>query len=255
MSEEGASAVAGPGPSSAANKRAANVTTTIITQDGVDSARVGACSNCRSRKIKCSGDRPICRSCAKNNQTCDYPLHISRKRKDRESSSKRHSEGVGGAEAGKRSFYNSSEPTRTSTSASGFRPDGPSGQALPDYPVNNFFPTIDFGVDSLSFQTQQADPDGLPIDNAWLENFLSYDFGNDLPLSVPGVGQAGAGGGGGMGPMGVPQNGGSASTNPLSTSPSGIGDGSQKGKSKAKFRVPYFRSVLSVSIRTSGEAC
>lgn len=56
-----------------------------------------ACLNCRSRKIKCSGDRPMCKACVKAGKQsgamatpCDYPTgHAKRKRKvDRESGSR-----------------------------------------------------------------------------------------------------------------------------------------------------------------------
>lgn len=128
----------------------------------------------------------------------------------------------------------------------GFRSDGGTGQAIPDYPINNLFPTVDFGVDPLLFQTQQADPAGIPLDNAWLENFLAYDFVNDLPLA--GIGSSGSGTAGGLGQMPIHQNGSSLSSGLHSTSPSGLGDGSQKGKNKAKFRVPYFRYVAILTL-------
>ncbi|WWC70480.1 uncharacterized protein I206_104431 [Kwoniella pini CBS 10737] len=40
-----------------------------------------ACVACRARKIKCSGDRPVCVTCAKSSQTCIYNPHAKRKRK------------------------------------------------------------------------------------------------------------------------------------------------------------------------------
>ncbi|OCF40432.1 hypothetical protein I317_05735 [Kwoniella heveanensis CBS 569] len=42
-----------------------------------------ACSACRARKVKCSGDKPVCITCAKTNQTCIYTPHAKRKRKVR----------------------------------------------------------------------------------------------------------------------------------------------------------------------------
>lgn len=218
-------ATPGPGPSTTANKRAANVTTTIVGQDGIDSARVGACSNCRSRKIKCSGDRPICKTCAKNGQSCEYPLHVSRKRKDRDSSSRRPTEGY------KRSVSASDQPQ--------VQFGGNVGDlGILQHQSNNFFPTFDFGIDPIALQSQ-SDPAGLPVDNAWLENFLAYDFGNAMP---PAQGLAQPIGPGGQ--AGVTD--GQAAVNAASTTSSGIGEGGSKGKHKAKFRVPYFRYVLAL---------
>lgn len=239
------SALARPGPSSTANKRASTtVTTTVVGQDGIDSARVGACSNCRSRKIKCSGDRPTCKTCAKNNQQCDYPLHISRKRKDRESSSKRQPEGVRVGQG-----TGDVKDTRLDGTDASYRSDAlttrnESYHAHPSNHNNSFYPTLDFGIDPLTFQTQtQSDPAGIPLDNAWLENFLAYDFNNDIS-SVAGQNLGQAGGQAGMSGQletGVPNYAGQTAYNPPSASSSGMGDGGSKGKSKAKFRVPYFR--------------
>lgn len=39
-----------------------------------------ACSACRARKIKCSGDKPICTTCAKGSVQCEYPVVRKRKR-------------------------------------------------------------------------------------------------------------------------------------------------------------------------------
>ncbi|KJE00782.1 hypothetical protein I311_05579 [Cryptococcus gattii NT-10] len=39
-----------------------------------------ACSACRARKIKCSGDKPICTTCAKGSVQCEYPIVRKRKR-------------------------------------------------------------------------------------------------------------------------------------------------------------------------------
>lgn len=232
------SAVAGPGPSSVANKRAlSTVTTTVVSQDGIDSARVGACSNCRSRKIKCSGDRPTCKTCAKNNQQCDYPLHVSRKRKDRESSSKRQPEAVG-AEYVRGSVSDGVDHARTDS----YGPASlPSQGSYPNLHVNTSYPTLNFGIDPLTLQTQ-TDPAGVHFDNAWLENFLAYDFNNDFSAVAASQG------------MGLSQEGMDEQRkpdhesyarqtvyNPPSNPLSGSGDGSSRTKSKAKFKVPYFR--------------
>lgn len=39
-----------------------------------------ACNACRARKIKCSGDKPICTTCAKGSVRCEYPIVRKRKR-------------------------------------------------------------------------------------------------------------------------------------------------------------------------------
>ncbi|EAL20935.1 hypothetical protein CNBE0020 [Cryptococcus deneoformans B-3501A] len=39
-----------------------------------------ACNACRARKIKCSGDKPICTTCAKGSVRCEYPTVRKRKR-------------------------------------------------------------------------------------------------------------------------------------------------------------------------------
>lgn len=33
-----------------------------------------ACSSCRSRKVKCSGEQPVCRQCRELDLACHYPL-------------------------------------------------------------------------------------------------------------------------------------------------------------------------------------
>ena len=44
---------------------------------------VTACNTCRSRKIKCSGVRPTCQTCAKSGQSCIYPAGSKRRRENR----------------------------------------------------------------------------------------------------------------------------------------------------------------------------
>ncbi|WVF71755.1 hypothetical protein IAT40_006563 [Kwoniella sp. CBS 6097] len=63
-----------------------NINTTAVRQD--EEADKGsrapiACSACRARKVKCSGDKPVCVTCAKTSQTCIYTPHAKRKRKVR----------------------------------------------------------------------------------------------------------------------------------------------------------------------------
>lgn len=221
------SSPAGPGPSTTAQtqqKRSSVVTTTITNNDGSESARVGACSNCRTRKIKCSGDRPICKTCAKNNQECDYPLHISRKRKGKEadkngSSSKRRQSSV----------KDMATPAVHDFPTPAFVNDGHG------FTESNQFPILDFTADSLPLHGQNG-YDGTPIDNTWLESFLAYDFGNEVPLPlqslaphmVTGVGQAQVN----MGVVGPPRVGEDSNVR---------GEPLGKRTSQAKFRVPYFR--------------
>ena len=218
---------AGPGPSTTAQarKKSSVVTTTITTDDGSESARVGACSNCRSRKIKCSGDRPICKTCAKNNQECDYPLHISRKRKGKSEADKT------GASASK----------RRQSSVNDLGTPAPHNYSTPAFPNdssfhvnNNQFPILDFTADSLPLHTQNG-YDGVPVDNAWLESFLAYDFGDEVPLPLQSlVPETKIGMEGGLADMGSARM---------------VGDMNIKEepiarrRSQAKFRVPYFRYV------------
>lgn len=229
------SAQAGPGPSTAAQKRSSLVTTTITNDDGSESARVGACSNCRTRKIRCSGDRPICKTCAKNNQECDYPLHISRKRKgkDGHSGSKRPPKTIGNTEEGRQQSTSRSmetpQPFQT-YSTPVLMPD-------PNLLVNNQFPTLDFTANSLPLNNYNGF-DGTQVDNAWLESFLAYDFGDEVPLPLPLHGhQAWSGVDGGQrtadggGPSHMMQD---AHIEPA-TGPAPL--------KQAKFRVPYFRYV------------
>lgn len=228
------SAQAGPGPSSAANaKRRSTVTTTIVKDDGSDSARIGACSNCRSRKIKCSGDKPICKMCAKYSQECEYPIHVSRKRKDRES-------GPHKPEAGSQGKPKETRKRRMSSMEAGpFKAEDLGVNPLHfehSMPVNNFFPTLDFTADSVPIQNPSTF-DGTLIDDSWLENFLTYDFGSETPMPLQGNGMAP--------PNSVahamhPQN----QNRRPSTDPPAIGrsgSASHSDKKAAKFRVPYFR--------------
>jgi len=226
QADDYASAQAGPGPSTTAQaqKRSSVVTTTITNTDGSESARVGACSNCRTRKIKCSGDRPICKTCAKNNQDCEYPLHISRKRKGKE----------GEKNGGKSS-------KRRQTSMQDIATPAPNGYSTPAFahdphiPTDiNQFPILDFTADSLPLHGQNG-YDGTPIDNAWLESFLAYDFGDEVPLPLQSLAPhttTGMDGIHGDKGAGLTRIGGESNVRgtPISKRPS-----------QAKFRVPYFR--------------
>lgn len=40
-----------------------------------------ACSSCRSRKVKCSGEQPICRQCRELNLSCHYPMGYNERMK------------------------------------------------------------------------------------------------------------------------------------------------------------------------------
>jgi hypothetical protein len=40
----------------------------------------GACSYCRQRKVRCSGDRPRCTACLRHGRDCTYMPHNTRKR-------------------------------------------------------------------------------------------------------------------------------------------------------------------------------
>jgi hypothetical protein len=218
---------AGPGPSTAAQarKRSSVVTTTITNDNGSESARVGACSNCRSRKIKCSGDRPVCKTCAKNNQDCDYPLHISRKRKGREAEKT-------GASTSKRRQSSTKDvgtPTTHYYPTPAFRNDS-------TYHVNdNQFPILDFTADSLPLHTQNG-YDGAPVDNAWLESFLAYDFGDEIPLPLQSLAPQTSSG------MEVGQmDMGTAGSARMDGDTDVKGESLPKRRSQAKFRVPYFR--------------
>jgi hypothetical protein len=56
---------------------------TIDLQDYKSARTSLACNHCRSRKIKCSGDRPVCSACIKsgNGETCEYPQGHAKRRK------------------------------------------------------------------------------------------------------------------------------------------------------------------------------
>ena len=81
----------------------------------VDTSRSGACSACRARKIKCSGERPTCVTCRRNEIGCTYIAHVDRKRKKKDD--------VDGHSHGKRS----------SSSAHKIRDHRSSGQAAVSY--------------------------------------------------------------------------------------------------------------------------
>lgn len=40
-----------------------------------------ACSSCRSRKVKCSGEQPVCRQCRELDLACHYPLGYNERMK------------------------------------------------------------------------------------------------------------------------------------------------------------------------------
>lgn len=40
-----------------------------------------ACSSCRSRKVKCSGQQPVCRQCRELDLACHYPLGFNERMK------------------------------------------------------------------------------------------------------------------------------------------------------------------------------
>lgn len=56
---------------------------TVDLQDYKSARTSLACNGCRSRKIKCSGDRPVCSACTKsgNGETCEYPQGHAKRRK------------------------------------------------------------------------------------------------------------------------------------------------------------------------------
>jgi hypothetical protein len=219
---------AGPGPSTTAQarKKSSVVTTTITTDNGSESARVGACSNCRSRKIKCSGDRPICKTCAKNNQDCDYPLHISRKRKGKSEADK---PGAGASKRRQSSINDLGTPAVHNHATPALLNDSNS------YVNNNQFPILDFTADSLPLHTQNG-YDGAPVDNAWLESFLAYDFGDEIPLPLQSLAPQTANG------MQAGQvDMGSAGSARMDGDTNIKGEPLAKRRSQAKYRVPYFR--------------
>lgn len=237
-SNHDSSGEAGPGPSTTANaRRRSTVTTTIVNSDGSDAARIGACSNCRSRKIKCSGDKPVCKMCAKYSQECEYPIHVSRKRKDRDPRTGRAEE-IPGSHGKAR---NSSKRRTTATEA-GIADIG----GLNVHPahfehspaVDNFFPTLDFTADSVPIHNPGTF-DGTLIDDSWLESFLTYDFGSETPTGIRGDGS--------FPPSSVGNNFNQQSHARLEKNVAPTagrnGSASHSEKKGAKFRVPYFRSV------------
>ncbi|KAG7527766.1 hypothetical protein FFLO_06608 [Filobasidium floriforme] len=56
---------------------------TVDLQDYKSARTSLACNHCRSRKIKCSGDRPVCSACTKSGagETCQYPQGHAKRRK------------------------------------------------------------------------------------------------------------------------------------------------------------------------------
>ncbi|KAH8083490.1 hypothetical protein HD553DRAFT_342712 [Filobasidium floriforme] len=56
---------------------------TVDLQDSKSARTSLACNHCRSRKIKCSGDRPVCSACTKSGagETCQYPQGHAKRRK------------------------------------------------------------------------------------------------------------------------------------------------------------------------------
>jgi hypothetical protein len=56
---------------------------TVDLQDYKSARTSLACNGCRSRKVKCSGDRPVCSACTKsgNGETCEYPRGHAKRRK------------------------------------------------------------------------------------------------------------------------------------------------------------------------------
>ncbi|WVQ99144.1 hypothetical protein IAU59_006276 [Kwoniella sp. CBS 9459] len=74
------------GPSRDSTLDQTNINPDLKQDDEVDKASPRApiaCSACRARKVKCSGDKPVCATCAKSNQTCIYTPHVKRKRRVR----------------------------------------------------------------------------------------------------------------------------------------------------------------------------
>lgn len=118
MSGDQQNAVAGPSSQSSQPRRS-------ILQD--DNGRSGACANCRSRKVKCSGDRPICATCAKGKLDCHYPQHVSRKRKDRPDATSAAADGSKGRSAGTSSEGQPPSARRDAGNFDGISPLQPDG--------------------------------------------------------------------------------------------------------------------------------
>lgn len=50
----------------------------VVTQTTEESFKSIACYSCRKRKIKCSRLYPTCHNCAQNQQTCAYPVRVTK---------------------------------------------------------------------------------------------------------------------------------------------------------------------------------
>lgn len=75
---------------------------TVDLQDYKSARTSLACNHCRSRKVKCSGDRPVCSACIKsgNGETCEYPQGHAKRRKRTAMESECEPEAGGKAEQG-----------------------------------------------------------------------------------------------------------------------------------------------------------
>jgi hypothetical protein len=94
---------------------------------------------------------------------------------------------------------------------------------------------LDFTADSLPLHTQNG-YDGAPVDNAWLESFLAYDFGDEIPLPLQSLAPQTSSG------MEVGQmDMGTAGSARMDGDTDVKGESLPKRRSQAKFRVPYFR--------------
>jgi hypothetical protein len=171
--------------------------------------------------------------CAKYDQVCEYPIHVSRKKRDKEDREMAAEE-----RARAEIKHEHDRKPRTAPMDVGQLGMG----TMPSYhdnslPVNNFFPTLDFTADSVPIHNPSAF-DGTAIDETWLENFLSYDIGAQTPMQLPDTGQF------------YPNPHANANVDrrpharptPAETPAIGRnGSTSQSDKKAAKFRVPYFR--------------
>lgn len=174
----------------------------------------------------------MCKMCAKYDQACEYPIHVSRKKRDKEDR---------GVAAGAKAWAENGIDRRTSSIDTGARrADGLSNTSLyldNSVPVNNFFPTLDFTADSVPFHNPSAF-DGTTIDESWLENFLSYDIASAKPTHLNGSGEVYS-----SSPIDAKSHQpGHLRPTPIETPVIGrSGSASQSDKKSAKFRVPYFR--------------
>ncbi|RSL82099.1 hypothetical protein CEP52_017045 [Fusarium oligoseptatum] len=67
-----------PSPSPAPDVEMSASSASGPRQAGRGARRYGfACARCKSRKIKCSGDQPVCKSCQKNGEDCVWPSQDS----------------------------------------------------------------------------------------------------------------------------------------------------------------------------------